>query len=73
MTRSIDMEPTLAECAVLDYVARGKTNKEIAKALFIEESTVKRHCHNVFRKIGATNRTQAAIIWRTRALLRDVA
>jgi two-component system nitrate/nitrite response regulator NarL len=67
------MEPTLAESGVLDYVARGKTNKEIAKALFIEVSTVKRHLHNAFPKIGATNRTHAAIIWRTRSELREVA
>ena len=67
------MEPTPAEVRVLDYVARGKTNNEIARALFIEVSTVKRHLHNVFPKIGATNRTRAAIIWRTRAYLREVA
>ena len=67
------MEPTNAEARVLDHVARGKTNKEIARALYIEVSTVKRHLFNVFPKIGAANRTQAAIIWRNRAALREVA
>lgn len=67
------MEPTPAEVRVLDYVARGKSNREISKALFLAESTVKTHCHNVFPKIGASNRTHAAIIWRTRFFLREVA
>lgn len=67
------MEPTLAEARVLDYVARGKCNKEIARALTIEVSTVKRHLFNVYPKIGAANRTQAAIVWRTRSMLREIA
>ncbi len=67
------MEPTNAEARVLDHVARGKTNKEIARALYIEVGTVKRHLFNVYRKIGASNRTQAAIIWRSRSQLREVA
>jgi DNA-binding NarL/FixJ family response regulator len=67
------MEPTFAEARVLDYVARGKTNKEIAKALFIEVSTVKCHLNRVFAKLGVANRTHAAIIWRTRSELREVA
>jgi len=67
------MEPTSAEALILDYVARGKSNKEIAKALFIEVSTVKCHLNRVFPKLGVSNRTQAAIIWRTRSELREVA
>jgi DNA-binding NarL/FixJ family response regulator len=67
------MEPTLAEARVLDYVARVKTNKEIARALFIEVSTVKRHLFNAYPKLAATNRTHASIIWRNRSELREVA
>jgi two-component system, NarL family, nitrate/nitrite response regulator NarL len=67
------MEPTRAEARILDYVARGKSNKEIANTLFIEVSTVKRHLYNAFPKLGANNRTHAAIIWRNRAFLREVA
>ena len=67
------MEPTPAEARVLDYVARGKCNKEIAKTLFIEVATVKQHLYNVFPKLGVRNRTQAAIVWRTRSELREVA
>ncbi len=67
------MEPTNAEARVLDYVARGKSNKEIAHVLFIEVSTVKTHLHNAFPKVGASNRTQAAIIWLAREELREIA
>ena len=45
----------------------GVSNKEIARALGIEVVTVKRHVGNILRKLGARNRTQAAM------LLRDVA
>lgn len=65
--------PTPAEMQVLDYLARGKTNKEIGRALFIAESTVKRHVYNVLPKLGARNRTEAAITWRARSELREVA
>lgn len=67
------MEPTLAEARILDHVARGKTNKQIARALTIEVSTVKRHLYKAYSKLGATNRTQAAIIWRGRSEFREVA
>ena len=66
------MEPTPAEAEILDYLVRGKTNNEIARALTVAPSTVKRHLHNVYPKLGARNRTQAALIWRARAYLREV-
>jgi two-component system, NarL family, nitrate/nitrite response regulator NarL len=67
------MEPTNAEARILDYVAHAKSNKEIARALHIEVSTVKLHLHRAYRKIGARNRVHAAIIWRARAELREIA
>ena len=39
----------------------GVSNKEIARALGIEVVTVKRHVGNILRKLGARNRTQAAM------------
>lgn len=39
----------------------GASNKEIARALGIEVVTVKRHVGNICRKLGARNRTQAAL------------
>jgi len=41
-------------------VARGLSNKAIAKELWITEQTVKFHLGNVYRKLGISNRTEAA-------------
>jgi DNA-binding CsgD family transcriptional regulator len=41
---------------VLKLVAAGKTNPEIAAALFLSEKTVARHLSNIFAKITATSR-----------------
>ena len=50
------------ELEVLTLVAKGSTNREIATALFISESTVKVHLSRILEKIHAHNRQQAAII-----------
>lgn len=52
---------TARELEVLRAVATGLSNKGIARELGIEEVTVKLHVANMFRKIGVSNRTQAAI------------
>ena len=48
------------ELEVLESICRGKTNLDIAAALDISPFTVKNHVQRIFRKIGVTNRTQAA-------------
>ena len=48
------------ESAVLEAVARGLSNREIGRQLWISEQTVKFHLRNVFRKLGVTSRTEAA-------------
>lgn len=50
------------ELEVLEGLTEGKSNKEIARDLDIREPTVKLHMKTLYRKIGASNRTQAAII-----------
>jgi DNA-binding NarL/FixJ family response regulator len=60
-------EPPLAdqlserEKQVLRLVAAGLANKQIARRLGIAESTVKVHTGNIFRRIGVTDRTSAAV------------
>ena len=52
---------TAREHDVLLLVAEGLTNKEIGAQLSITEDTVKKHVQNLIRKLGAADRTQAAI------------
>ena len=54
------------ESEVMELVAHGHTNKEVADALFISEKTVKNHLNRIFRRIGAANRVQAISLWRRR-------
>jgi DNA-binding NarL/FixJ family response regulator len=49
------------ELEVLQHLARGKSNKEIAAALYITEGTVKNHMTNILGKLGVPDRTQAAL------------
>ncbi|MGN5883191.1 MULTISPECIES: response regulator [Staphylococcus] len=46
---------------VLKEMAKGKTNREIAEALFVSEKTIKTHVSHIFSKLQVTDRTQAAI------------
>lgn len=56
------------ELEVLKGLTEGKSNKEIARDLDITEPTVKLHMKTLFRKVDATNRTQAALIAREAGL-----
>jgi DNA-binding NarL/FixJ family response regulator len=49
---------------VLELVARGRLNKQIAADLAIEESTVKAHVSAALAKLGVRNRTQASVLFR---------
>jgi two-component system NarL family response regulator len=51
---------TEREVEILVEVAKGATNKEIARKLFISESTVKSRLRNIFRKISVRDRAEAA-------------
>jgi two-component system, NarL family, nitrate/nitrite response regulator NarL len=51
---------TPREGQVLTLLASGQSNKEIARALELQEITVKLHVRNIFRKLGVRNRVEAA-------------
>lgn len=61
----VDVPLTKRENEVLKQLAFGLTNKEIAQALGISYETVKEHVQHILRKIGVTDRTQAAV-WAVR-------
>src|SRR5215208_3183223 len=52
---------TERETEVLKHLARGKSNRQIASELFVEEKTVKAHVSSILRKLGVQSRTQAAL------------
>ena len=51
---------TSREVEVLRLVASGRSNAQIAAALFLSEKTVARHLSNIFTKVGVASRTAAA-------------
>ena len=56
------VEPlTAREVEVLDLLAAGMSNEEIAASLFVSLNTVKTHLKNVYGKLGVASRTQAAV------------
>ncbi len=50
---------TAREREVISWVARGKTNAEIAELLWLAPSTVRKHLENVYAKLGVNTRTAA--------------
>jgi DNA-binding NarL/FixJ family response regulator len=61
---------TERELEILQHVAEGLSNAQIAKALWVTEQTVKFHLSNVYRKLGVSNRTEASRYAMRRGLLR---
>ena len=57
-----DAALTRREADVLQLLAGGSSNREISRQLYLSEKTVKAHLAAVFRKLGVTNRTQAAMM-----------
>jgi len=55
------------EQEVLDLVAEGRTNQEVAQLLFISPVTVKAHLRHIYEKLGVRNRVEAARLSRARA------
>jgi two-component system NarL family response regulator len=53
---------TSREVAVLELVAKGKSNKEIGVVLSLAEGTVKTHLKRIYDKLGVSDRTEAALV-----------
>jgi DNA-binding NarL/FixJ family response regulator len=52
---------TQRETDILALLAEGRSNRDISRALYLSEKTVKAHLAAIFRKLGVSNRTQAAM------------
>lgn len=65
LNQDIEVPLTQRESEVLRQMALGLTNKEIAKLLGISYETVKEHVQHILRKVGVSDRTQAAV-WAVR-------
>ncbi|MCP2356907.1 DNA-binding NarL/FixJ family response regulator [Nonomuraea thailandensis] len=61
-TARVPVELTARELDVLRHIALGQNNAEIAAALHVTKETVKTHVGNVLGKLGARDRTQAAVL-----------
>jgi len=60
---------TPREHEILELIAQGMSNREIADKLFVSENTVKTHSSRVFDKLGAKRRTQAVQLGKDLGLL----
>lgn len=63
-------ELTNRELVILQCVASGRANKEIADQLGVSEGTVKSHVNKIMRKLGAVSRTDAALVGLRKGLVK---
>jgi DNA-binding CsgD family transcriptional regulator len=61
---------TKRELEILDLIAKGMSNREIANQLFVSENTIKTHSSRLFDKLSAKRRTQAVQIGKEMGLIR---
>ena len=64
------LELTRRERQVLQLVADGLANREVGRALYVTEDTVKTHIRNILAKVGATSRANAVAIGIRAGLIR---
>jgi DNA-binding CsgD family transcriptional regulator len=60
---------TKRELEILELIAQGMSNREIAEKLFVSENTVKTHSSRLFDKLGARRRTQAVQLGQEMGLI----
>ena len=61
------MQVSPREAEVLEMTSQGLTNDEIAKCLSVTTHAVKFHLASIYRKLGVTNRTEAAVLYLRRS------
>lgn len=64
-----DLGITRRELEILELIAKGLSNREIAQKLFVSENTVKTHSSRLFDKLNVKRRTQAVQIGKERGLI----
>jgi NarL family two-component system response regulator LiaR len=67
--RIVALGITPRELEVLQLIAEGLSNKEMAERLFVSENTIKTHASRVFDKLGASRRTQAVQLAKSQRLI----
>ncbi|HST07147.1 MAG TPA: LuxR C-terminal-related transcriptional regulator [Gemmatimonadaceae bacterium] len=68
-TRVESLGITRRELEILELIAAGLSNREIAERVFVSENTVKTHSSRVFDKLGARRRTQAVQLGKQQRLI----
>ena len=63
---------TVRENAIIEFIAKGKSNKEIARALGVTPETIKTHVKRIFLKLSAASRAQAVVRAQSLGLLRGM-
>ena len=70
-SRTEEFHLSVRELEILELVARGSSNAEIARALWVSEPTVKFHLSRIYKKLRVSSRTEAAWIARTHGLVSE--
>jgi LuxR family maltose regulon positive regulatory protein len=63
---------TVRENSIIEFIAKGKSNKEIARALGVTPETIKTHVKRIFSKLSAASRAQAVVRAQSLGLLRGI-
>lgn len=70
--RSPDATLSPRELEVLGYVSAGLSNRQISKAMFLSETTVKTHLAHIYTKLGVDSRTSAVAVAAKKGLIRPL-
>jgi DNA-binding NarL/FixJ family response regulator len=69
--RRSDLGLSDREVEILELVARGSSNAQIARTLWVSDQTVKFHLSRIYRKLGVSSRTEAVWVARAEGLVAD--